>query len=309
MQAAEPSLVWSLTLVFIVATCGGSVGSPSSGGPDATMDTSPPSASDGGSLGEDGRSRFVEAGDGAGNGSEPDGSLDSGGSTSGDGTCKYTCSGIGAGFICCQGSCRNGQNDPTNCGGCGVACGPGTYCNGSCQPLACDAGTTCDAGTSCCGTSCCSPGQFCCLYGGGGPPAPFPPPDPHYCLTPTASEPTCLPGCPLCTSDRNLKRDVEPVDVQAVLESVARLPVSTWSYKDDDPFVRHMGPMAQDFYAAFGLGNTDRAYNAIDAHGVTLAAIQALYERLEQQNARIEGLERENRDLRETRSREKRQLP
>jgi hypothetical protein len=101
-------------------------------------------------------------------------------------------------------------------------------------------------------------------------------------------------------SDRNLKRDFEPVDKQAILESVARLPVSTWSYKADDPSVRHMGPMAQDFRAAFALGNTDKAYNPIDAHGVALAAVQALYERIEEQEIRLERLERENADLRAT---------
>ena len=106
-------------------------------------------------------------------------------------------------------------------------------------------------------------------------------------------------GCANCTSDRNLKHDIEAIDAQAVLQSVARLPISTWSYKVDDPSVRHMGPMAQDFYAAFGLGNSERTYNAIDAHGVTLAAIQALNERLEEQNARIERLELENHYLRD----------
>jgi hypothetical protein len=119
------------------------------------------------------------------------------------------------------------------------------------------------------------------------------------CFTPTAAQPTCPIGCPLCLSDRNLKRDIEPVDEQAVLETLATVPVSTWSYKSDDPRVRHLGPMAQDLYAAFGLGNTDRAYNPIDAHGIALAAIKALYERAEAQDARIERLEQENRDLRE----------
>ena len=99
-------------------------------------------------------------------------------------------------------------------------------------------------------------------------------------------------------SDRNLKRDIGPVDEQAVLETLANLPVSTWSYKSDDPAVRHLGPMAQDFYSAFGLGDTDRAYNSIDAHGVAMAAIKALYERSLAQDARIERLERENHRLR-----------
>jgi len=99
-------------------------------------------------------------------------------------------------------------------------------------------------------------------------------------------------------SDRNVKRDIVPVDPQAVLEGVARVPVATWSYNADDPRVRHMGPMAQDFYGEFGLGNTDKAYSAIDAHGVAFAAIQALYQRLQEQDARIQKLERENVALR-----------
>jgi hypothetical protein len=98
----------------------------------------------------------------------------------------------------------------------------------------------------------------------------------------------------MVASDRNLKCDFEPVDERAVLERVAQLPVSTWSYRSDDPSVRHMGPMAQDFYAAFGLGDSDRSYHAVDAHGVTLAAIKALFEQVQEQNARIERLEREN---------------
>src|SRR5579884_186853 len=118
----------------------------------------------------------------------------------------------------------------------------------------------------------CPAGEICCPVGG-----PVPTAEPYGCYVPTASQPTCPPTCaPKCVSDRNVKRDIEPVDERAVLESVARMPVSTWSYKSDDPSVRHMGPMAQDFRAAFGLGDTDRAYDSVDAHGVTLAAIKGL---------------------------------
>ncbi len=87
-----------------------------------------------------------------------------------------------------------------------------------------------------------------------------------------------------------------------MLERVAEMPVSTWSYKSDDPTVRHLGPMAQDFRAAFGLGDTDRAYNSIDAHGVAMAAIKALYERSREQDARIDRLEQENAELRKAAS-------
>jgi hypothetical protein len=97
----------------------------------------------------------------------------------------------------------------------------------------------------------------------------------------------------LCVSDRLLKQDIVPVDDQHIVDAVVRMPVSTWSYKSD-PSIRHIGPMAQDFYAAFGLGKTDRAYDPIDAHGVTFAAIRGLYQKLLVQEARIERLEREN---------------
>jgi hypothetical protein len=84
-----------------------------------------------------------------------------------------------------------------------------------------------------------------------------------------------------------VKRDVRPVDEQAILQGVANMSVSSWSYKTDDPSVRHMGPMAQDFYSTFGLGDTDRGYYPVDAHGVALAAIKALAEQVQEQNARI----------------------
>ena len=119
------------------------------------------------------------------------------------------------------------------------------------------------------------------------------------CFTPTADQTTCPQGCaPLCKSDRSLKRDIEPIDRFAVLDTVSRLPISTWSYKSDPTDVRHMGPMAQDFKAAFGLGDTDRGYYSIDAHGVSLAAIQALYELGQEQSRRIDRLEKENESLR-----------
>jgi hypothetical protein len=95
-------------------------------------------------------------------------------------------------------------------------------------------------------------------------------------------------------SDRNLKENVVPIDPQGVLEQIAAVPVSTWNYRSGDPAVRHMGPMAQDFYAAFGLGEDERHISTIDADGVAFAAIQGLHERSQEQAARIEALEAEN---------------
>ena len=79
--------------------------------------------------------------------------------------------------------------------------------------------------------------------------------------------------------------------------------VSTWSYKSDDPSVRRMGPIAQDLYRSFGLGDTDKAYTPVDVRGIALAAIQGLYERVQAQEARIEKLEKENAALRRKRTR------
>ena len=81
---------------------------------------------------------------------------------------------------------------------------------------------------------------------------------------------------PLMPSDRNLKENLVAVDPQAVLDAVAALPVSTWNFNVTQD-VRHMGPMAQDFYAAFGLGQDDEHIHSIDADGVALAAIQGLH--------------------------------
>jgi hypothetical protein len=77
-------------------------------------------------------------------------------------------------------------------------------------------------------------------------------------------------------SDRNLKSDVSRIDDATILAKVAALPVSEWSYTSERG-VRHVGPMAQDFYAAFRVGEDDRHITAIDEDGVALAAIKALH--------------------------------
>ncbi|HEX3467821.1 MAG TPA: tail fiber domain-containing protein [Candidatus Elarobacter sp.] len=77
-------------------------------------------------------------------------------------------------------------------------------------------------------------------------------------------------------SDRNLKTDVARIDDAAVLDKVAALPIALWSYKSERG-VRHVGPMAQDFYAAFRVGEDDKHITSIDEDGVALAAIKALH--------------------------------
>ena len=82
-------------------------------------------------------------------------------------------------------------------------------------------------------------------------------------------------------SDRNAKENFAPVDRREVLEKVVSLPLSTWNYKSEAAVFRHLGPMAQDFKAAFGLGETDTGITTVDADGVALAAIQGLNEKVE----------------------------
>ena len=81
-------------------------------------------------------------------------------------------------------------------------------------------------------------------------------------------------------SDRNLKENFAPVSARDVLEKVAAMPISRWNFKGDEG-TAHVGPMAQDFHAAFGLGTDDRHIATVDADGVALAAIQGLNQKLE----------------------------
>ncbi len=86
-------------------------------------------------------------------------------------------------------------------------------------------------------------------------------------------------------SDRSQKTGFAPVDAAAVLAKVAELPIQQWRFKTEDTSVKHVGPMAQDFRAAFGLGEIPTAIATVDADGVALAAIQALNQKLEESRA------------------------
>ncbi|MGB1250267.1 MAG: tail fiber domain-containing protein [Candidatus Promineifilaceae bacterium] len=91
-------------------------------------------------------------------------------------------------------------------------------------------------------------------------------------------------------SDVNAKARFKEIDSADILASIAQMPIKTWSYKTQDNDVRHMGPTAQDFHAAFGLGENDTTINTVDADGIALAAIQALAtenETLREQNTNL----------------------
>jgi hypothetical protein len=84
-------------------------------------------------------------------------------------------------------------------------------------------------------------------------------------------------------SDRNVKDHFAPVDPQTLLARVAALPITTWNYRTQNTSIRHIGPMAQDFFAAFRVGEDDRHITSIDEGGVALAAIQGLNQKLEKE--------------------------
>jgi hypothetical protein len=76
-----------------------------------------------------------------------------------------------------------------------------------------------------------------------------------------------------------------------ILEKLAQLPISEWSYAWDPPEVRHLGPMSQDFAETFGLGSDDRKIDLVDANGVVMVAIQELVRRVGELETRVAKLE------------------
>jgi hypothetical protein len=214
----------------------------------------------------------------------------------------------GAGQRCGDKTCTASQVCCIDCDGKGACGSPGTACPGfacpardagsgpSCGDLRCGPGQTCcgycpgpthycgPVGSDCpqvvsCpdgGAGCGTQGQPCCQLTQGDPPC-------SAGLTCCSGVPypehgACLPKCEL-KSDRAAKRDVRAVDANALLERLAALPISTWRYARERE-ARHVGPMAQDFKAAFAVGSSDQRIDLVDANGVALAAIQALYRRV-----------------------------
>jgi hypothetical protein len=99
-------------------------------------------------------------------------------------------------------------------------------------------------------------------------------------------------------SDRESKEAIETLDGEAVLEKVLALPIYEWNYIRDPQKARHIGPMAQDFHATFGLGNSETSLSPSDVSGVTVVAVQALHEKVAAQEAEIESLRQTVAELR-----------
>ncbi|MFL5382849.1 MAG: tail fiber domain-containing protein [Longimicrobiaceae bacterium] len=85
-----------------------------------------------------------------------------------------------------------------------------------------------------------------------------------------------------CASSRTLKENYFTVDGEDVLRRMRDIPVTTWNYIDEGRQSRHMGPFAEDFWNAFGLGDDPRGIGHLDIDGVNFAGIKALEERTRQ---------------------------
>jgi Chaperone of endosialidase len=90
-----------------------------------------------------------------------------------------------------------------------------------------------------------------------------------------------------CTSDRNAKENFRAVNTELILESLVRMSVTTWNMRGDRARTPHIGPVAQDFRAAFGMGEDSTTINTADAQGVAFAAIKGLNAKLEAENAHL----------------------
>jgi hypothetical protein len=77
---------------------------------------------------------------------------------------------------------------------------------------------------------------------------------------------------------------------QAILRKVASLPIQTWNFKSQPETEHHLGPMAQGFRAAFDLGQDDKHISTVDADGAALAAIQGLYQIVQEKDRQLQEL-------------------
>ncbi|HUE86929.1 MAG TPA: tail fiber domain-containing protein [Vicinamibacterales bacterium] len=110
-------------------------------------------------------------------------------------------------------------------------------------------------------------------------------------------------------SDARLKTNFRDLDGEDVLARLARVPIREWNYITQDSSIRHVGPTAQDFRAAFGLGEDDRTISTLDPDGIALRAIQALDTRTQQLQEENTALKAALAALRQIVEERKRQSP
>jgi len=99
-------------------------------------------------------------------------------------------------------------------------------------------------------------------------------------------------------SDRNLKENFKTINRSELLDTLDSIPITSWNMKTQKPDIHHIGPMAQDFYAAFGLGESDTHIGYSDIDGIALASIQGIYRMLCESKAENLKLKNELDELR-----------
>ena len=104
-------------------------------------------------------------------------------------------------------------------------------------------------------------------------------------------------GAWVAVSDKNKKENFFQIDKKEILNKVANLNVENWNYKSQSDSIRHIGPYAQDFFQAFGLGSDSLGIETTDISGVNMAAIQGLYEYIQELELNVSNLKTENSTL------------
>jgi hypothetical protein len=111
-------------------------------------------------------------------------------------------------------------------------------------------------------------------------------------LTPTGAIATMdRNGTWSTTSDVNRKENFESIDLDSILTKISAMPITQWNYKGDPAGVRHIGPMAQDFYKTFHVGANDKTISTVDPAGITLAGVQGLYKKLLEDEQKIKDMQ------------------
>jgi hypothetical protein len=95
------------------------------------------------------------------------------------------------------------------------------------------------------------------------------------------------------SSDRNVKENFAPVSPAAILQKIDALPLLEWNYRNEDASVRHLGPVAQDFFSIFGLGNSTTSISTIDPSGIALVGIQGLDQKSQGRAAKLAELKQQ----------------
>jgi hypothetical protein len=101
----------------------------------------------------------------------------------------------------------------------------------------------------------------------------------------------------LTISDRNAKENFRNEDGEQILSAIAKMPIQSWNYKSQDPSIRHIGPVAQDFSAAFKFGEDEKHINNMDIAGVNMLSIQALEKRTRELKEKLAELTQVKQDV------------